>query len=139
MKDNAYGHGNRIITKEMERCGIDYFAVSHIDEAIRLREFGIKSAILILSYGGNYTTKTEETIAVVAIGYGDGYPRYLSNRHVHVILHGQLAEVIGNICMDQLISDYPPFQGKDHDSSFDTLPFVQTSYQAYHNYSKDQY
>lgn len=56
-----------------------------------------------LSYGLNYTTSKTEQIAIVAIGYGDGYPRYLSNRQVHVIIHGQLAEVIGNICMDQLI------------------------------------
>lgn len=56
-----------------------------------------------VSYGLNYTTSKSEKIAVVAIGYGDGYPRYLSNRQVSVIVNGHLAEVIGNICMDQLI------------------------------------
>lgn len=56
-----------------------------------------------ISYGLNYTTSKTETIAIVSIGYGDGYPRYLSNRNIHVILNGHLAEVIGNICMDQLI------------------------------------
>lgn len=56
-----------------------------------------------ISYGLNYTSSRIEKIAVVAIGYGDGYPRYLSNRHMHVIIGGNLAEVIGNICMDQLI------------------------------------
>ena len=56
-----------------------------------------------ISYGLNYTTSQTEKIAVVAIGYGDGYPRYLSNRQIHVIINGNLAEVIGNICMDQLI------------------------------------
>ena len=56
-----------------------------------------------VSYGLNYTTSKIEKIAVVAIGYGDGFPRYLSNKHVHVMVNGHLAEVIGNICMDQLI------------------------------------
>lgn len=55
-----------------------------------------------IGYGLNYTTSQDEKIAVVAIGYGDGYPRYLSNRHVHAIVNGNLAEVIGNIYMDQL-------------------------------------
>lgn len=58
-----------------------------------------------VSYGLNYTTSKFEKIAVVAIGYGDGFPRYLSNRQVQVIVNGHLAEIIGNICMDQLIID----------------------------------
>ena len=58
-----------------------------------------------VGYGLNYTTSKTQKIAVVAIGYGDGFPRYLSNRQVHVIVNGHLAEVIGNICMDQLIID----------------------------------
>lgn len=58
-----------------------------------------------IGYGLNYTTSKTQKIAVVAIGYGDGFPRYLSNRQVHVIVNGHLAEVIGNICMDQLIID----------------------------------
>ncbi len=56
-----------------------------------------------VSYGLNYTTSKAEKIAVVAIGYGDGFPRYLSNRQLKVIVNGHLAEIIGNICMDQLI------------------------------------
>ena len=76
--------------------------------------FSLKSKISIvktlppnakISYGLNYTTSQTQRIAVVAIGYGDGYPRYLSNRQVHVIINGTLAKVIGNICMDQLIID----------------------------------
>ena len=41
----------------MESLGINFFAVYHIDEAIRLRENGIKSAILILSYTSPYYFK----------------------------------------------------------------------------------
>lgn len=56
-----------------------------------------------VSYGLNYTTSKLEKIAVVAIGYGDGFSRYLSNRDVHIIVNGHLAKIIGNICIDQLI------------------------------------
>ena len=54
IKDNAYGHGDIVIANEMECLGIDFFAVSHIDEAIRLRKNGLKSDILILSYTSPY-------------------------------------------------------------------------------------
>ena len=57
IKDKAYGHGDIVIANEMESLGIDFFAVSHIDEAIRLRKNGIKSDILILSYTAPYYFK----------------------------------------------------------------------------------
>lgn len=50
VKANAYGHGDVVVSKELEACGIDFFGVSSIDEAINLREGGITSPILILGY-----------------------------------------------------------------------------------------
>lgn len=50
VKANAYGHGDVEISTELQNLGIDYFAVSNIDEAIKLRENNIKSNILILGY-----------------------------------------------------------------------------------------
>jgi len=50
VKANAYGHGDIEISTELQNIGIDYFAVSNIDEAIKLRENGIKGDILILGY-----------------------------------------------------------------------------------------
>ena len=49
------------------------------------------------------------TIAVIPVGYADGYPRALSNQG-HVLIRGRRAPIIGRICMDQLtvdISDIP--------------------------------
>lgn len=43
-------------------------------------------------------------VAVLAIGYGDGYPRAASNR-AHVILEHQRAPVIGRVSMDMTIVD----------------------------------
>ena len=37
VKANAYGHGDIAISKALKACGVDFFAVSSIDEAINLR------------------------------------------------------------------------------------------------------
>lgn len=50
VKANAYGHSVSDIAPALEKAGADSFAVSNIDEAIQLREIGIKKPILILGY-----------------------------------------------------------------------------------------
>lgn len=50
VKADAYGHGAVQISRELERLGVDYLAVSSLDEAQELRENGIQSPILILGY-----------------------------------------------------------------------------------------
>jgi alanine racemase len=55
-----------------------------------------------LSYGLTYTTETDTNIATVAIGYGDGYSRALSNR-AKVIIEGKEYPVVGRVTMDQII------------------------------------
>lgn len=57
-----------------------------------------------VSYGGTYTTSKDTRIATVPVGYGDGYPRLLSNKGM-VLIHGKEAPVIGRICMDQFMID----------------------------------
>ena len=53
VKANAYGHGAIRVAKELEKKA-DYFAVAVIEEAIELRDGGIKNPILILSYTSPY-------------------------------------------------------------------------------------
>jgi len=50
VKANAYGCGDYEIAKILEEFGINFLAVSSLDEALSLRHQGIKSKILILSY-----------------------------------------------------------------------------------------
>lgn len=50
VKADAYGHGDGRIAVELNRLGVDLFAVSNIDEAITLREAGAEGEILILGY-----------------------------------------------------------------------------------------
>lgn len=55
-------------------------------------------------YGLAFTAEREMKIAVVSIGYADGIPRELSNKG-HALVNGCRADVIGRICMDQLLLD----------------------------------
>ncbi len=56
------------------------------------------------SYSSTWRTKKDTTIGVVATGYGDGYPRLLSNRG-RVAIEGKFYPIVGNICMDLLMVD----------------------------------
>ena len=46
----------------------------------------------------------DRKIATLSIGYADGYPRSLSNKG-YVLINGKKANIVGNICMDQLMVD----------------------------------
>lgn len=57
-----------------------------------------------VSYGGTYVTPRPMRIATIPVGYGDGYPRSLSNKG-YVLIHGQKAPIVGRVCMDQFMVD----------------------------------
>jgi len=57
-----------------------------------------------ISYGRIFTTRRESRIATIPIGYADGYTRLLNNKGM-VLINGELAPVVGKICMDQCMVD----------------------------------
>ena len=57
-----------------------------------------------VSYGGTYVADKEIAVATVPVGYGDGYPRSLSNKGL-VIVRGRKVPIIGRVCMDQFMID----------------------------------
>lgn len=63
-----------------------------------------------ISYGGTYTVKKETVVATVPVGYGDGYPRSLSNCG-YVLIRGQKAKILGRVCMDQFMVDVTEIPG----------------------------
>ena len=63
-----------------------------------------------VGYGGTYVTKRETRIATVPVGFCDGYSRRLSNRG-KVKIRGQLAPIIGRVCMDQFMVDVTDIPG----------------------------
>lgn len=48
VKANAYGHGTVEVSQVLERLGVNYLGVATTDEAVRLRDYGIRSPILVL-------------------------------------------------------------------------------------------
>lgn len=52
-----------------------------------------------VGYMGTYVTQEHSRIAVLPVGYADGYPRLLSNR-ARVIVRGEYAPVVGRVSMD---------------------------------------
>ena len=57
-----------------------------------------------ISYSGTFLAAHDMRVAVLPVGYGDGYRRLLSNR-AEVLIHGKRAPVVGSICMDMTMVD----------------------------------
>jgi alanine racemase len=63
-----------------------------------------------ISYNRTYVSRRPSQIAVLPVGYADGYNRALSNRG-HVLIHGRQAAVVGRICMDMTMVDVTDIPG----------------------------
>ena len=62
-----------------------------------------------VSYGSTYVTTRPETVAILPIGYANGYPRHLSNQ-AEVLLRGRRFPIIGRICMNLTIIRLDPHE-----------------------------
>jgi len=76
-------------------------ALSLKSHVARVRTLPVGSSI---SYGRTYITPREMPVALVPVGYGDGYHRLISNRGA-VLINGRRAPIVGRVCMDQLVVD----------------------------------
>lgn len=57
-----------------------------------------------VSYGCTHTLERDSRLAVLPIGYADGFFRLFSDR-LEVLVHGQKASITGRICMDMCMID----------------------------------
>ncbi len=64
-----------------------------------------------VSYGATYTAHRDIKIAVIPVGYDNGYFRSLSNR-AQVLIKGERAPVIGRICMKSMMIDITHIPGE---------------------------
>ena len=55
-----------------------------------------------ISYGATWTSESTAEISTIPLGYGDGYPRQLSNRG-EVLINGKRRSIVGRVCMDQFM------------------------------------
>lgn len=58
-----------------------------------------------VGYDRSFTAERDSRIAIIPIGYGDGFPRSLSDYNGSVLVKQHIVPIIGNICMDQLAVD----------------------------------
>ncbi len=100
------------------RAGIALYGMYPSDEvnkkAVALRPaLELKSHVIFvktlpagigISYGSTYVTDRETKVATIPIGYGDGYPRNLSNKG-YVLIKGKKCPILGRVCMDQFMVD----------------------------------
>ncbi len=56
------------------------------------------------SYGRTFTAKKDTVLATIPVGYADGYNRLLSNKG-YVLINGKRANIVGRVCMDQMMVD----------------------------------
>ncbi len=70
-----------------------------------------------VGYGCTYQTNTASKLAVLPVGYSDGYDRGLSNRS-YVLIKGKRAPIRGRICMNLMMADITDIKGvKLHDEA----------------------
>ncbi len=74
---------------------------------LSLRDFGADHP---LGYNGTYVTKAPAHVAVLPVGYADGYNRQLSNRG-RVIVRDHYAPIVGSISMDLTLVDVTGIPG----------------------------
>ncbi len=96
---------------QMVRLGIGLYGVDPVNEqALSLQPVStLKSTIAQIrtvakgnsvGYGRNAFMEQDSQIATIRIGYADGFGRALGNGKASVWVRGQLAPVVGNVCMD---------------------------------------
>ena len=90
----------------MDMCMVDVTDIPEVQPGDVATIFQIRDfePNITISYGRTYTTEDPARIAVVGIGYADGFPRSLSS-NVSFLLHGRRVPQVGRICMDMCMVD----------------------------------
>ena len=141
---------------DMVRAGITLYGLwpsDEVEHSIELRPaLALKSHIVYIKevasgseigYGGTWRADRPSRIATIPVGYGDGYPRGLSNKG-YVLIRGKRAPIAGRICMDQFmvdVTDAPEVRdydevtliGRDHDEEI-TMEDLASMYDGGFNY-----
>ena len=63
-----------------------------------------------VSYGGTWRAQKPTTLAILPVGYADGYRREFSNK-ASVLIQGRRAPVVGQVCMDHTLVDISDIPG----------------------------
>lgn len=101
---------------DMVRLGIGLYGSSEIPEvAAQLHNVATLKTVVTqvkefragetIGYNRSFVLQRDSQVAILPIGYADGYPRELSNGKGKVIIQGQRVPIIGKVCMDMCMVD----------------------------------
>jgi alanine racemase len=111
---------------DMVRLGIGLYGIDPTSEKIEglkpvptlktiISQIKHISAGESIGYGRKGKAEHPLTIATIAIGYADGFSRAFSRGAGKVLINGQLASVIGNVCMDMTMVDITNIPAQEGD------------------------
>lgn len=101
---------------DMVRLGISLYGCSELDEvAQHLHNVATLKTVITqvktipagetIGYNRSYVLRRDTPVAIIPIGYADGYPRELGNGKGSVIVQSHKVPVIGKVCMDMCMLD----------------------------------
>jgi Alr-MurF fusion protein len=111
---------------DMVRLGIGLYGIDPAHQhGLNLEPIGTLKTIISqirtidktesIGYGRKGKLTHSGNIAIVAIGYADGLDRKLSNGNGYMLVNGQKAPIVGNICMDMTMLDVSDIACKEGD------------------------
>jgi alanine racemase len=109
---------------DMVRLGIGHYGISSLPDTKLKQVCALKTIILqiknvkageTVGYSRKGIINTDKRIAVIPIGYADGFDRKLGNGVGEVLINGHRAKVVGNVCMDLVMIDVTNLEAKEGD------------------------
>ncbi|MDD4971991.1 MAG: bifunctional UDP-N-acetylmuramoyl-tripeptide:D-alanyl-D-alanine ligase/alanine racemase [Paludibacter sp.] len=110
---------------DMVRLGIGHYGISSLPDTSLKQVCALKTVILqikkvksgeTVGYSRKGIINGDKLIAIIPIGYADGFDRKLGNGVGEVLINGKRAKVIGNVCMDLVMIDVTNIDAKEGDS-----------------------
>ena len=110
---------------DMVRLGIGHYGISSLPDVKLKQVCALKTIILqvkavnageTVGYSRKGIVNEDKRIAIIPIGYADGFDRKLGNGGGEVLVNGKRAKVIGNVCMDLVMIDVTNLEANEGDS-----------------------
>jgi alanine racemase len=110
---------------DMARLGIGLYGVSASGQSGLKNVCTLKTTILqikqvssneTIGYGRKERLQRDARIATIRFGYADGLDRQFGNRKGKVLINGQFAPIIGDVCMDLCMVDVTDIPAKEGDT-----------------------
>ena len=101
VKANAYGHGLEKVSQILEKAGAEWFGVARIEEALSLREAGVKARILVLGYTAPvrvpHAIRNDITLTVYDLHVAEEYATQAKNVKGVLRLHAKIDTGMGRL------------------------------------------